>query len=98
MSFMKLVCEHTSMYTVETTDGSELVPVEALGKEPSLEDFGPYCESDPLEFDIVEGFFAHYTAPGYLDQTPWIGPYQTEEEAIRECKGFYGDDENNEDE
>lgn len=46
--------------------------------------------------EIVEGWFARMSAPGYLDCTDWIGPYDTAEEAERECREMYGDDDEGE--
>lgn len=45
-------------------------------------------------YSITEetGWCARYSAPGYMDCTPWMGPYETEEEAAEECAAIYGED------
>jgi hypothetical protein len=38
-------------------------------------------ENGDEEETIVGKWFCHLTAPGYMDQTDWNGPFDTEEEA-----------------
>ncbi|MFA4974827.1 MAG: hypothetical protein WC683_19675 [bacterium] len=33
------------------------------------------------EVEYLEGWFCHLSAPGYMDQTEWSGPFDTEEKA-----------------
>lgn len=44
-----------------------------------------------------EGWGAQYHMSGYLDQTDWVLG-DTEEEAVKECKELYGDEDEEEDE
>lgn len=56
------------------------------------------CEgSKPQQIDYVESWGAHYSAPGYMDQTDWTLA-DTEQEAIDECKTMYGSDDDEDDE
>lgn len=43
--------------------------------------------------ELVRGWCARYSAPGYMDCTDWCGPYPTEREAVDECKRLFGEDE-----
>lgn len=57
-----------------------------------------YHESTELHsIELVRGWCARYSAPGYMDCTPWCGPYATEDEAEQECRALYGDDEDEDD-
>lgn len=59
------------------------------------------CSETP---DDIEGlatpiglkFWAHYSAPGYMDRTETCGPFDTALQAARECAELFGDlDEKN---
>ena len=95
MSFMKLRCEHMQAFRVETSAGTEIVPTDCflLTKTPHVEDFEDFCEGKPESFELVEGWFAWYSAPGYMDRTDYLGPFATESEAIAECKDLYGEED-----
>jgi hypothetical protein len=41
----------------------------------------------------TRGWFARYSAPGYMDCTDNVGPYETRAEALRECFELFGDSE-----
>ena len=103
MSFMKLFSDRFVAFIVETTEGTCVVPADLvggattpLGEEHDSPDMcdalADYCEGEPLSYKAVQGWFARYSAPGYLDCTDWMGPYETEDEAIAECKELYGDE------
>lgn len=52
-------------------------------------------EGGPIDGDREDsecaGWYAHLSAPGYLDCTEWHGPYQSEAEALVELYRTYGD-------
>lgn len=57
-----------------------------------------YCEGGSKRIEsveLVEKWGARYSAPGYMDCTDWVLA-DTKEEAERECKEMYGDDEEEE--
>jgi len=90
MGFMQLYTEYMKVYSVETSHGTEIVPYDLVGEEGDLHD---YLQGEQMAGpDLVEGWFARYSANGYLDCTDWVGPCETEEQAIEECKELYGDD------
>ena len=91
---MDLYTQYMKVYLVESSYGStDCVPAELVGADPELEDFVDYVEGKPVSFEAVEGWFARYSAPGYLDCTPWVGPFDTEKRAANECMDLYGSDE-----
>lgn len=42
----------------------------------------PYCDSEIASIEVICGYFARLSAPGYLDCTDWTC-YATKREAIR---------------
>lgn len=67
--------------------------------EPDIQHF---TEEEAAEFmtadewgdekEPLAGFYARLSAPGYLDATDWVGPYETEDEAIEALFELYGDE------
>src|SRR5260370_41887404 len=93
MSFMqKQVTEKELWWAVETTHGTEFLPVDLIGKEPAdSEAFREYCEGDVLSWEQQEGYGARLPAPGYLDCTEWT-VFDTAEEAEQYLEEMYGDE------
>jgi len=87
---------------VETTHGTEYLPDDvvavpgaySVGQTVSDGDlvlFRDYVEGTPESAECVYGFFGHYSAPGYMDCTPW--DFDTDEDALVErLDDYYGDD------
>jgi hypothetical protein len=104
MAFMVPGAEYQVAYKVETNIGTETV-FECVCGEIEIEDGEP-CD-DTLEAYIegkkvysverVEGWFANLSANGYMDQTDYMGPYDSAEEALKEVMDFYEVDENGDD-
>ncbi len=99
MSFMqRQVTARVPWWRVETTHGTEFLPVDLIGKDPADSDaFQPYCEGMVQTWELTQGYGARLSAPGYLDCTPW-SVFKTEEEAERYLEEMYGDDEEQEEE
>ena len=57
--------------------------------------FEDYCEGQVQSWELIQGYGARLSAPGYLDCTPW-SVFETEEEAERYLEEMYGDDEEEE--
>lgn len=104
MSFMRLDVQHFSAYVVETTEGSEIVPLAACGTLHSAHMVGSegdnadvcdklatYCNGEPQSYKVIQGWFARYSAPGYLDCTDWCGPYADKQAAVDACEDLYGE-------
>lgn len=44
---------------------------------------------DALNGEVVSGWCARLSAPGYMDCTEWVGPFDTELEAALELERMY---------
>jgi hypothetical protein len=86
MTFMQAQAVQMTAHIVETTNGSEIVPVDLVGLTPSPDDLRDFIEGAPNGDDIetVTGWFSRFSAPGYLDRTDWSGPFETREQALNE--------------
>jgi hypothetical protein len=61
----------------------------------AVEDYIDASLADPADLDSIEArecWGAQYHMPGYMDQTDWVLG-DTEEEAVKECKELYGDED-----
>src|SRR5512146_2117415 len=92
-------------YSVETTAGTEIIPVDVSGKVSSIRELTDYCEEQITQLEYIsygcdgypwieppmvrEGYLARLTMPGYLDSTAW-GAYSSEEEAREALDDMYG--------
>jgi hypothetical protein len=91
MAFMQKQVDRFSAWRVETTCGTECVPVDVCG---DVENLGQYIEGTEQDApELVEGWFCRLSAPGYMDCTEWSGPHQTRVQALAELDRMYGDDE-----
>ena len=76
---------------------------EGYCKSAHLADFAslvrPYLRVQATVFDIqrVDGWFARLSAPGYMDATDWLGPYESEKEAAEEVMSLFDCDEDGND-
>jgi hypothetical protein len=89
--FMKPEIERNYYYSVETTDGTEIIPANVVGSKGRIADF---CHGTPLDNQPCEmqyGVIARMSAPGYLDCTDWSA-HGTEEEALAYLNDMYGDE------
>lgn len=58
-----------------------------------------YVDRDDVVDETITGkFFARLSAPGYLDATDWIGPYDSEKEARESLAELFGTDDDETDE
>jgi hypothetical protein len=94
MGFMqKQITEKKLWWIVETTQGTDALPVDLIGKAPAdSEAFRDYCEGDVLSWEQREGYGARLSAPGYLDCTDWT-VFDTSEEAEKYLEEMYGDED-----
>ena len=86
MSFMQKQITHEHFYRISTDSCEEyLIPESVCGSGQVIdnpESFQEYVESGTaVEVESVFGYFCRMSAPGYMDSTDWIGPFDTEEEA-----------------
>lgn len=104
MSFMKQeITEYQKFYEIDGDVGVEFVPFDLVG-EVDLDEFDDYSShpipkplSDYVEtsqashIEIIEGFGARMSAPGYMDCTEWC-VFNSIEEAKACLEEMYGDD------
>lgn len=71
-------------WKVETQDGTSFVPVDVVGENPKPIDFLDYieCPNPPVPdaYEIIQGYGARLSAPGYTDCTEWC-VFDTENQA-----------------
>lgn len=102
-SFMQPeVTDKQTWITIDGTCGMMSLPIDALAQnraefllldeEAQLETLRAYYEGDPQSFEIVKGFGARLSAPGYLDCTDWC-VFDTEDEAKQYLTETYSEDE-----
>ena len=98
MAFMRQEIYKGSYFEIETTNGTEIVPSDVIGRTMGthVEAFANYLDGKPFDDDEVieckEGWLARLSAPGYMDCTTW-GAYASEEAARAALVEMYGDDD-----
>ena len=93
MAFMRPETWEGSAWEVNTSVGTERISFDESEPDLSNLEGKPDEGQDPI---LVKGWWARLTAPGYLDCTDTMGPYETEEEAMAELHEVYGDSETGE--
>lgn len=97
MAFMqRQVTEKQKWYQVETSQGTEFVSFDLLGNYPDIHDITAHCEGSPITWEVIEGYGARLSAPGYLDCTEW-SVHDTEKEAEDYLEEMYPEEEDGED-
>lgn len=108
MSFMQLeMTEKMRGWRVDTTHGIELIPGDVegvpvwlklgvevpVGEMPEIDRvLQQYCEGEIQSVEGVEGYFGRYSAPGYMDCTPWS--FDTNGRRLQqELREMYGEEE-----
>lgn len=95
-SFMQPCIYADSYFEVETSQGTEIVPSDVIGRTvgTAAEAFANYCEgsiSDPEEcVECKTGYLARMSASGFLDCTDWSA-HTTAEDAARYLIDTYGE-------
>ena len=89
MAFMQKQVEHMECWQVETTCGTECVPSNLVGLNINVDSLSQYTEGEihcdangEFNGELVTGWFARLSAPGYMDCTAWSGPFKSEKEAM----------------
>ena len=96
MGFMqRQITIKSKWFQVETSQGTDFIPDDIMGKNPTLEDFADFCEGIPVSFELIKGYGARLSAPGYMDCTEWT-VFPTEQEAIEYMDEYYPEDEEEE--
>jgi hypothetical protein len=76
-------------WQAETTHGTEFIPCD-LARADGLGLFleGRQIKEEPVK-KIEGSWFARLCAPGYLDRTPWDGPYESKDQAMEQITALY---------
>lgn len=90
---MNLYTYRGKYWICETSCGTEIVPFDVESDSTRLESLVEGEIEDLPE--LREGWYGRYSAPGYLDCTPWHWA-ESEAALVAELKGLYGDDEDEE--
>jgi hypothetical protein len=80
-SFMQPETLRTAWLRIETTEGGESVL--ACAHDVSAQELEAARRSGSVD-ELGTMWCARLSAPGYLDATDWIGPFETESEALAE--------------
>lgn len=79
--FMRPNIVQISMVEIDTTDGVVMLPVDHLPLEVS--------NVTKVTAIHADKWFSRLSAPGYLDCTDWIGPFDDEREALEALFQLY---------
>ena len=84
--FMEHEITQEHFYRINTDNCEEYLVPKSICSPKQIPDnpkeFVEYTESGSVvDVESVFGFFCRLSAPGYMDCTDWIGPFETEEEA-----------------
>ena len=66
---------------VDGSEGGSLIPAELTGGLTTPTALADYYVGEIYEAELVTGWAARLSAPGYMDATEWMGLYDTPEEA-----------------
>ena len=71
--FMQPHIVYDRWIVIETTYGTTVIPQSVIGKQTcfSRKELQPYCDGDVISSELVDGYGARLSAPGYLDCTDW---------------------------
>jgi len=98
MPFMQAQARRIAMLHVETTAGTSIVPSHYFPCVPTADDVRDYVEGVPyldddtggLDYECRAGWYARFSAHGYMDCTDWDGPYETEHAALSALAESHG--------
>lgn len=101
MAFMAVAAQHDTWATIDTRNGTVVVPADCVDREAceagDYESCEDYIEGDVDEVNGVEfavGWGARLSAAGYMDCTSWDAPHATEELARTAVRELYECDDN----
>ncbi len=79
---MKKDIKYDRWFVIDTTHGTVVIPQDYIGKTLHItaSDVSDYIEGKFLGFEVVDGYGARMSMPGYLDCTEWT-VFDSEEKA-----------------
>jgi hypothetical protein len=89
---MKKEIKYDRWFIVDTTQGTVAIPQNYVGKTLHItaSNVSDYIEGKFLGFEVVDGYGARMSMPGYLDCTEWT-VFDTEEKANQFLPDIYID-------
>jgi hypothetical protein len=100
MPFMEKQIQYNRWIQIDGPCGTDSVPFDVVFSSqnkktmnPTFEDVRDYTENrEAWSIDVVDGYGARLSAPGYMDCTPW-SVFKTEQEAAEYLEENYPDDD-----
>jgi hypothetical protein len=89
MSFMEPQVVKDRWYKCDTDNGIEFVPWDVVCDDTSK--LWEFVSGKLEKFELIEGWGARLSAPGYLDCTDWC-VFDTEQEAVDYLAEEYGEE------
>ena len=87
-SFMQpQVTAKSDWWEIDGTRGIEVFPAEYFGHDEAVNNYS----GEVWKVNLVSGYGARLSAPGYMDATGWA-VYDSPDEAMAELDAMYGDD------
>ena len=87
MGFMKPQIVYGAFWRVETTAGTEFIDADLIGRS-ELDDCCEGTIEEDEDPEMIHGWGARLSAPGYLDCTDW-SVFNTQEKAESELREMY---------
>jgi hypothetical protein len=95
MSHMQKQILYGRWVVIEGNQGTETIPFDLVSPKrakPRFEDVRDYVESSSAtSIEVVDGWGARLSAPGYLDSTSWT-VHKTEDEARQSLAEMFDDE------
>lgn len=78
---------------IDTTNGTTAIPQDLVGLQTTFtaNDVASYIDGEFIDAEVVDGYGARLSMPGYLDCTEWT-VFKTEDEAWNFLSSMYDDE------
>ena len=79
------------MQIIRDTSEGDIYTPEQYAEYPGNEEAAEAYDVEPDNVDTVFGWWARLSAPGYMDCTEWIGPFESADDAGEELLSSYAE-------
>lgn len=78
---------------IDTSNGTTAIPQALIGLQTQFtgEDVAPYIDGQFISAELVDGYGARLSMPGYMDCTEWT-VFTTEQDAWKFLSSMYDDE------